>query len=885
MGRGKIKKVKPVSLQARKAAIAQQQQLQAQKAALERQIAEERSKQARLQREIEEKERLVRGLERAGAAQERQAGAGARVTGKQDSARVRGKASTEGSSSVTSAPTQPSPPPPPPPPPPPTTDSLVPISDKALSMLNHMLGNRGLMQRDPRTGAIDVVLNPETLAADPSLSEDDRGLLAGMNGMLGENALAAAAAAGAGVGAGNEANAETREALAEAMAAMKAAAHVAKALPLMMLKTAAQAMTANTSINPGSSTSPLNQTPPPPSLQPHLPAHEQPYVMGPHGQMMVDPAMMDEHLSEFRAMMEDPEERARLGVGFEMLGWAMGEHLPTGATAAAAAGIRSGDETGALPTLEDMLKLPIFNNEAFRSSPMFGKPTVSDAHQPQALTGELFLESADAPTTIDLHNLDLMSDFLSNAPAMLGGPLFGGGGGGHSSGMSGPGMSMGMSLAMPLRQNGPPSQNQQQQRTGPVVEDDDYPGDLTASEAVKAVTQLLEASSRKLQKVTEEQQSGRGGGGGGTRKDRAAESPVLMNVRLDKSSRVQPQPQAQDAAQPVIPEATVQAILQARERQQEAFDEDGSNIDAISVDGDVDAFDEAEDDEYYSDDDEQYEEDEEYDEDEDGGLYLSDGEEESDYSRDGSSCYDSEAEEEGDDEQYPIAEVMPFHAPIRRKRNSHSAEQNTGPYLAGGPATPPRPHYSTIPYLPGSRRNPVTGKQMREILDRLSPAARHNYQQALIREHQLEMEMEKHGHGHGHGGQHHRPTTAAPVQQPMLQSIPYPVPPPQQAEQARQPSVLDDPAVMDQAVDELFSWIKAVIWTIEQHAIRAARAQMEAKGVSGKTTEMEQAPASSANQMPKAGGMGATTWTPKATPDGERMRAMMRTVGIDVAPA
>lgn len=332
MGRGKIKKVKPVSLQARKAAIAQQQQLQAQKAALERQIAEERSKQARLQREIEEKERLVRGLERVGAAQERQV-LGGRGTVQQDSARARDL---------------PRPTPPPPSQQQPTTsstDALVPISDKALSMLNHMLGNRGLMQRDPRTGAIDVILNPETLAADPSISDDDRGLLAGMNGMLGEDALAAAAGA-------SEANAETREALAEAMAAMKAAAHVAKALPLMMLKTAAQAMTAN-----GSTQVPLSST-----QQHHLPPHDQPYLMGPQGQMMVDPSMMDEHLSEFRAMMEDPEERARLGVGFEMLGWAMGEHPPPGEQGTA--GTRQGDETGPLPTLEDMLKLPIFNNEA-----------------------------------------------------------------------------------------------------------------------------------------------------------------------------------------------------------------------------------------------------------------------------------------------------------------------------------------------------------------------------------------------------------------------------------------------------------------------------------------------------------------------------------------
>jgi hypothetical protein len=324
---------------------------------------------------------------------------------------------------------------------------------------------------------------------------------------------------------------------------------------------------------------------------------------------------------------------------------------------------------------------------------------------------------------------------------------------------------MGMSLSMPLRQPQNPNQH-----PGPADEDD-YPGDLTASEAVKAVTQLLEASSRKLQKVTEEQQ-----GGGSRGKERADEAPALMNVRLDKSGSQE----ARAAGNPAPPQVAPQPRGNPAE-----VDQDDSDIDAISVDGDVDAFDEDEDEEYYSDD--EYDEDEDYD-DEDGVLYLSDDEGESDYSENGdsnarSSCYDSEEER---DEQYPVAEVMPFHAPIRRKRNSHSAEQAAA-HSAGGPSTPPRPHYSTIPYLPGSRRNPVTGKQMREILDRLSPAARHNYQQALIREHQLEMEMEKHGEEH-HG-------QLAPSQPPMQQSTQHSIPPPQ-AQQPRQPSVLDDPAVM-----------------------------------------------------------------------------------------
>lgn len=312
MGRGKIKKIKPVSLQARKAAIAQQQQLQAQKAALERQIAEERSKQARLQREIEEKERLVRGLERVGAEQER---AFFENQGMYEGPEkgVYLHRTTEEST---------------PAPPAKGRDALVPISDKALSMLNHMLGNRGLMQRDPTTGAIDVVLNPESLAHadDDYTAEDDdgTGVLDTMNGILARNAAAH-------LSDSDEGSAETREALAEAMAAMKAAAHVAKALPLMMLKTAAQAMASG------------------PAQQ------QQQHGFTGEGQMVIDPMMMDEHLTEFRAMMEDPEERARLGVGFEMLGWAMGEHP---------ASREEGNEVGPLPTLEEMLKLPIFNNEA-----------------------------------------------------------------------------------------------------------------------------------------------------------------------------------------------------------------------------------------------------------------------------------------------------------------------------------------------------------------------------------------------------------------------------------------------------------------------------------------------------------------------------------------
>lgn len=368
---------------------------------------------------------------------------------------------------------------------------------------------------------------------------------------------------------------------------------------------------------------------------------------------------------------------------------------------------------------------------------MFGKQT-TNIHQPHPTSGELFLESTDSSNPVDLHNLDMMSDFLSSAPAMLGGPLFGGTRGQGQTGMS-------MSMAMRQVPTHPPLSNR-----------DDYPGDLTATEAVKAVTQLLEASSRKLQRVTEDQ---------GGEESRVPQRNVdAMNVRLDRTGQ-RPGP-APNPAVPPIPVATAQAILQARARELIALeDEEDSDIDAFSVDGDVEAFDEDDEDEaYYSD--EEYDDDEEYDE--DGATY--DGEE-SDYSHDGgSSCYDSEDDEADDEEHYPVAEVMPFHAPIRRKHpDDPSNDPATRP--PNDPSTPPRPHYSTIPYLPGSRRNPVTGKQMREILDRLSPAARHNYQQALIREHQLEMEMKERQEG-----------------QPLQQQIPPP--------QNRQPSVLDDPVVM-----------------------------------------------------------------------------------------
>jgi hypothetical protein len=238
---------------------------------------------------------------------------------------------------------------------------------------------------------------------------------------------------------------------------------------------------------------------------------------------------------------------------------------------------------------------------------------------------------------------------------------------------------------------------------------------------------------------------------------------------------------------------------------------------------------------------------------------------------------------------------------------------------------------------------------MLEILQRMSPEARRNYQAALTRE---KMEYEKRQQGGSAQVlppppppplprsqaqaqyQHSHIQTQQQARHTARQAAPSLPAPPQQ----KVPSVLDDPAIMasvlslpcvlprttpanhhclsllclpcfisqDQAVNELFSWIKAVIWTIEQHAIRAARAQMEAKGV------VSVAPAAAAAVVGGGGGCGsggrdskpvsgsgggdfgkgrasaaaaAATWTPKATPDGAKMRAMMRTVGIDVAPA
>ncbi|KAJ9094751.1 hypothetical protein QFC21_005909 [Naganishia friedmannii] len=887
MGRGKIKKIKPVSLQARKAAIAQQQQLQAQKAALERQIAEERSKQARLQREIEEKERLVRGLERVGASAEEAYSYPPpwNTSYSQDYQQQQQLLQQQAQHS----------------------DSIAPISDKALSMLNHMLGNRGLMQRDPTTGTIDVVLSQETMANAASSSShpgntagmttyDPSSLLAGMQGIfagdmghVGDEGM---------LEEGGETNAETREALAEAMAAMKAAAHVAKALPLMMLNSAAQSMSHHSAT--GQWTTPISSSPY--SNHPNAIAE---------AHMVLDPRMMDEHLHGFRAMLEDPEERMRLGVGFEMLGWAVGDpntavpdirgqgHGYTSVGDGAGrwdgqtGGARTAQTSEPVPTLEDMLKLPIFNNEAFRSSPLFGKHVSSpNSHAHHSTSGDLYLESTDlqGSTPMDMHNLDLMQDFLSSASGMLNGPIFGGVSGGNRNERSAPQASTGTTGST---HPPPPSQTQTQTRprhpppqTGVPTNVAEYPsGEMTASEAVRAVTELLEASSRKLQNVTGEH--GREGGD--------AEPGVNVDVRFDER---QQQREAQDVhssvpAGPVaadsssIPLAAANAILRARaSSSRTAVDEtEHSDIDAISVESDPNLFpeDEFPDDDnggYYSDED--YEE-EEYDEDGERIAYTTDEDAEvgsSHYSssegREGETYYDSE-----DGEEYESPEQL---AELARRREAagiplHPARNTTSTSIPSAQqqrtsGTPTPTAHAALT----QQHKPISGQQMLEILKRMSPEARQNYQAALVRE---KMEYERRIQQGGAA-----PQLLSTPTQPHSRT-PYqhtPIQPQQAPNTARPPPPTQEKVPSDQAVNELFSWIKAVIWTIEQHAIRAARAQMEAKGV---TVATDADDAKSIDRSAESGKSRATaaTWTPKATPDGAKMRAMMRTVGIDVAPA
>ncbi|KAJ9120553.1 hypothetical protein QFC24_005229 [Naganishia onofrii] len=855
MGRGKIKKIKPVSLQARKAAIAQQQQLQAQKAALERQIAEERSKQARLQREIEEKERLVRGLERVGASSAAAAAAAAEE-----------------------AYNYPAPSPPPPwntssypqdfqqqlqlsqmlqQPAASHADGVSPISDKALSMLNHMLGSRGSMQRSATTGGIDVVLSQEGIMSAASgssypgnttgmTSYDPSSLFTGMQGIFaGEVDDEGMLDQG-----GSETNVETKEALAEAMAAMKAAAHVAKALPLMILKSATQAMTQHGGAAKWT-------CPPAPSDANH------PNTIT-EAHMVLDPRTIDQNLLEFRAMLEDPEERMRLGIGIEMLGWAVGDaptdmpdnmqrqvqgYPPSGNNAGEWDGQTGGERTAhdvdPVPALEDMLKLPIFNNEAFRSSPLFGKSVSSPdghTHHSQATPGDLYLESlmdAHGSTSMDQHNIDLMQDFLSSASGMLDGAIFGGAQGGTRDERS-------ASTASGEANHGHPPPPQQARPGHPPVQRGvptdiaEYPGgEMTASEAVRAVTELLEASSRKLQKVTGEH----GQEGDGTVRGRD------VDVRLDGSHQQRGTqhvhaalPTAPVAASSNISSAAAHAILQARATSSgTAMDEtEDSDIDAFSVIGDPMAFpdgeypdeDEDDDEAYYSDED--YEE-EEYYEDGERIVYTTDEDGQggssrytSSEGREGETYYDSEGEEvdDDDDEVYESGEQLaeytrrqdlaagiPPHATQGGSTTNssipNSVEQRSSGTLRA-PASTGQAAPTPTPTPTPTQRHPLSGQQMLEILQRMSPEARRNYQAALTRE-KMEYEKRQQGgsaevlpppppplpHSQAHPQaqaqyQHSHIQTQQQARHTARQAAPSLPAPPQQ----KVPSVLDDPAIM-----------------------------------------------------------------------------------------
>ena len=60
---------------------------------------------------------------------------------------------------------------------------------------------------------------------------------------------------------------------------------------------------------------------------------------------------------------------------------------------------------------------------------------------------------------------------------------------------------------------------------------------------------------------------------------------------------------------------------------------------------------------------------------------------------------------------------------------------------------------------------------------------------------------------------------------------PNPNPPPSQSAPPSQPlkPLSEDPDRLDEAVRELFNWIKAVVWTIEQAALVAGRGHWAAQ--------------------------------------------------------
>ena len=115
----------------------------------------------------------------------------------------------------------------------------------------------------------------------------------------------------------------------------------------------------------------------------------------------------------------------------------------------------------------------------------------------------------------------------------------------------------------------------------------------------------------------------------------------------------------------------------------------------------------------------------------------------------------------------------------------------------------------------------------------------------------------------------------------------------------------------DWACNELFQWIKSVVWSIEQDAIRAGRAAAVSKSNSNKknkggnkkaqddparnpiqiTWNLPEQPGIK-NEQTKGSGKGqqnagvtTITYTPTPAPDAEQLRARLRSVGVEVGPA
>ncbi|WVQ86145.1 hypothetical protein IAT38_008313 [Cryptococcus sp. DSM 104549] len=91
-------------------------------------------------------------------------------------------------------------------------------------------------------------------------------------------------------------------------------------------------------------------------------------------------------------------------------------------------------------------------------------------------------------------------------------------------------------------------------------------------------------------------------------------------------------------------------------------------------------------------------------------------------------------------------------------------------------------------------------------------------------DHDYHLHSHSHGHGHGHGGHVHRGSydededleyNPAHVLEPEDDEI-------DEHDEGKRP-LAEDPERLDETVRELFNWIKAVVWTIEQAAIVSGR--------------------------------------------------------------